>query len=122
MQKVQQNSPYHEQKNSFVITAFALAGTISFLLSLFAKQEPKVKLGRKLFYGIGIGAAFGICNLLNTILAGRLDSAVFFPVLNIGTILFSVVSGIVFFKEKILKTDLIVLLLGITSILLITIA
>ncbi|MEE1050299.1 MAG: hypothetical protein U0M60_23085, partial [Clostridia bacterium] len=69
-----------------------------------------------------IGTAFGVCNLLNTILAGQLNSAVFFPVLNIGTILFSIASGVICYKEKILKKDLTVLLLGIISILLITIA
>lgn len=122
MQKVQQNSHYPEQKNIFVISAFALAGTISFLISLFAKREPQIKIGRKLIFGAGIGVAFGLCNLLNTILAGQLDSAVFFPVLNIGTIFFSIVSGIIFYKEKISRNDLIAFLLGIISILLITIA
>lgn len=122
MQKVQQNSYYPEQKNFFVISAFALAGTISFLISLFAKREPQIKIGRKLIFGAGIGVAFGLCNLLNTILAGQLDSAVFFPVLNIGTIFFSIVAGIIFYKEKISRNDLIVLLLGIISILFITIA
>lgn len=122
MQKIQQNSHYPEQKNFFVISAFALAGTISFLISLFAKREPQIKIGRKLIFGAGIGVAFGLCNLLNTILAGQLDSAVFFPVLNIGTIFFSIVSGIIFYKEKISRNDLIAFLLGIISILLITIA
>ena len=120
MQKVQQNSHYPEQKNFFVISAFALAGTISFLISLFAKREPQIKIGRKLIFGAGIGVAFGLCNLLNTILAGQLDSAVFFPVLNIGTIFFSIVSGIIFYKERISKIDLIIFLLGIISILFIT--
>ena len=122
MQKIQQNSHYPEQKNFFVISAFALAGTISFLISLFAKREPQIKIGRKLIFGAGIGVAFGLCNLLNTILAGQLDSAVFFPVLNIGTIFFSIVSGIIFYKEKISRNDLIAFLLGIISILLIPIA
>ena len=121
MQKVQQNSHYPEQKNFFVISAFALAGTISFLISLFAKREPQIKIGRKLIFGAGIGVAFGLCNLLNTILAGQLDSAVFFPVLNIGTIFVSIVSGIIFYKDKISRNDFVVFFLGIISILLITI-
>ena len=122
MQKVQQNSHYPEQKNLFVISAFALAGIISLLISLFAKREPQIKIGRKkLVFGAGIGACFGLCNLLNTILAGQLDSAVFFPVLNIGTIFFSIVSGIIFYKEKISRNDFVVFFLGIISIILITI-
>ena len=122
MQKVQQSSPYPEQKDLFVICAFAVAGIISLLISLFVKAEPGIKIRNKLMTALGIGIAFGSCNLLNTILAGKLDSAVFFPVLNIGGILLSIVSGVAFYKEKISANDLIVLLLGIGSILLITVA
>lgn len=120
IQKLQQNSPFPDQKNYFVISAFALAGIVSFVISLFAKRDAK-KPGKNLIFGAGIGTSFAICNLLNTILAGRLDSAVFFPVLNIGVILFSIVSGIIFYKEKTTKKDLIVLITGIVSILLITV-
>ena len=121
MQKVQQNSHYPDQKNLFVISAFAMAGIFSLLISMFAKRESQLKIGRKLIFGAGIGVAFGICNLLNTILAGRFDSAVFFPLLNIGTILFSIMSGVFLFKENISKNDLAVLILGSISILFITI-
>lgn len=119
VQKAQQNSPYPDQRNSFVILAFALASVISFLISLFAKSKPQ-KIGKKFIFGSGIGVAFGICNLLNTILAGKLDSAIFFPVLNIGTIIFSTIAGMIFYKEKISRKNLVVLLMGSVSILLIT--
>lgn len=119
MQKIQQNSLYSEQKDLFVISAFALSGIISFLLSLFSKSEQQ-KIGRELIFGSGIGMAFGLCNLLNTILAGQLDSAVFFPVLNIGTILFSVAVGIILCGDNISKKNCGILFMGIVSILLIT--
>lgn len=120
VQKIQQNSPYPDEKNCFLISAFAFASIISFLISLFAKGDMQIKLKKKLFSGAGVGVAFGLSNLLNTVLAGKLDSAVFFPVLNIGTILFSIIAGVVLFKEKISRKDLAVLILGITAILLIT--
>ena len=69
----------------------------------------------------GVGLFFGCCNLLNTILAGRLDSAIFFPSLNIGVILLTLLCSIVFYKEKIKKNDVLVLLLGSASILLLNI-
>ncbi len=121
MQKLQQASPYPEQRNLFVMVAFALAGGISLVFSLFGKKEPKTAIGRKLLSAGGIGVAFGLSNLLNTILAGRLDSAVFFPALNLSTILFSMVFGVVFYREKLSKTDGIVLALGMVSILFITV-
>lgn len=119
VQKMQQSSPYPEQKNMFVIISFALAGIISLILFLITRKEPQ-KIGKKPLYGCGIGIAFGLCNLLNTILAGRLNSAVFFPILNIGTILFSVISGVFFFKEKISKKSFTVLIMSVISIILIT--
>jgi glucose uptake protein GlcU len=56
--------------------------------------------------------------LLNTTLAGLLDSAIFFPTLNIGVILLSMICGVIFFKERILKKEITVLILGGVSILL----
>ncbi len=122
IQKVQQNSPYAEQRNLFVILAFFIAAVISFICSLFAKAEEKPFPQRKAVSAGGIGVAFAFCNLLNTILAGRLDSAMFFPLLNIGTIFASTICGMVFFKEKLTKKTAVVLLIGTASILFITIA
>ncbi len=120
MQKVQQHSPYPDERESFIIFAFALAGIISFVLSLFAKKHRKINFKRVLA-AMGAGGAFSFSNLLNTILAGQLDSTVFFPILNIGTILFSIVAGTIFYKEKISKKDLVILIMGIASIVLITV-
>ena len=65
-----------------------------------------------------VGLFFGCCNLLNTSLAGLLDSAIFFPSLNIGVILLSMICGVIFFKERISKKEIVVLILGGVSILL----
>jgi drug/metabolite transporter (DMT)-like permease len=65
-----------------------------------------------------VGLFFGCCNLLNTSLAGMLDSAIFFPTLNIGTILLSMLLGVIVYKEKIGKREALVLMLGAASIIL----
>lgn len=119
MQKIQQKSPYPDQRAAFVVLAFLFAGIVSLMCSLFANSDGEKNLNKKIFAATGVGVAFGCCNLLNTTLAGLLDSAVLFPVLNIGTILFSIVTGIIFFKERLKTKDMVVLLLGIISILLI---
>ena len=119
VQKLQQKSDYAEQKSIFLLIAFLLAAGISLLFSLFAKKaatEPTRP--RKFAVAACIGLFFGCCNLLNTSLAGMLDSAVFFPTLNIGVILLSMVAGVLLFKEKVGKRELPVLLLGGASILL----
>ena len=66
-----------------------------------------------------VGVFFATCNILNTYLAGRLDSAIFFPLLNIGSILLSLILGIIIYKERLTKKDLIVLLLSATAIILV---
>ena len=119
VQKLQQKSAYAEQKSTFLLIAFTLAAIISFIFSLFAKKQGDTLFNRsKLVIASCIGLFFGCCNLLNTSLAGMLDSAIFFPTLNIGVILLSMISGVVFFKEKIAKRELAVLILGGASILL----
>ena len=58
------------------------------------------------------GLCFGGANLLNTILAGRMKSAVFFPLQNISTILLSTLLGTLIFKEKITAKTAVIILLG----------
>jgi len=95
---------------------------ISLIFSLFAKKQGDTSFQRgRLAVASCVGLFFGCCNLLNTYLAGKLDSAVFFPTLNIGVILLSMGCGMLLFKERFRKKDLAVLLLGIASILLLTV-
>ena len=119
VQKLQQKSAYAEQKSIFLLIAFTLAAVISLIFSLLAKKQgdPPFRRG-KLAVASCIGVCFGCCNLLNTTLSGLLDSAIFFPTLNIGVILLSMICGVIFFKEKIKKRELTVLILGGASILL----
>ncbi len=119
MQKVQQSSAYPEQKGTFVFFAFVTACAISALCSAFGKKDgARFKVKESLASG-AVGICFASCNVLNTTLAGRLDSAIFFPALNIGTILLSMFLGMMIYKEKLTKKDVAVLLLGVTAILLI---
>lgn len=121
MQKIQQSSAFPQQRNSFIIIAFAVASVVSLIFSLVNLKENG-KIAPKKIVSAGIlGSAFAAANLLNTFLAGKLDSAVFFPILNIGSILFSLISGMILFKEKLTKKDYVVITLGIISILLITV-
>ena len=119
IQKLQQRSFYAEQKSVFLLIAFLFAASVSFLFALFSKQEGTASVARsKLITSVFIGICFGCCNLLNTTLAGMLDSAVFFPTLNIGVVLLSMLSGIIFLGEKISKKVVAILFLGLASILL----
>lgn len=119
VQKIQQKSAYAEEKSLFLLIAFSLAAGISLLFALCAKKEVGASFcPKKLVVASCVGLCFGCCNLLNTSLAGLLDSAIFFPTLNIGVILLSMICGVIFFKEKIGKREIAVLILGGCSILL----
>ncbi len=119
VQKLQQKSAYAEQKSIFLLIAFTLAAVISLIFSLLAKKQGETPFRHgKLTVASCVGLFFGCCNLLNTTLAGLLPSAIFFPTLNIGVILLSMICGVIFFKEKISKKEITVLFLGGLSILL----
>ena len=119
VQKIQQKSDLAEQKPIFLAMAFLLASIASLVFALCSKEENTCKLSRtKLGVAACVGIFFGCCNLLNTSLAGMLDSAVFFPTLNLGVILLSMVCGLVFFKEKLGKREIAILALGVAAILL----
>lgn len=120
VQKVQQRSAYAEQKSLFLIIAFMLAAAISLIFACFAKCRTcgASFKGKRLLVASCVGLFFGCCNLLNTSLAGMLDSAIFFPTLNIGTILLSMLLGVIVYKEKIGKREALVLMLGAASIIL----
>ena len=54
--------------------------------------------------------------MLNTLLAGRMPSAIIFPTLNIGVMIACLVAGIVLFKEKPTKPQIVAFGLGILAI------
>ncbi|MGN0173586.1 MAG: GRP family sugar transporter [Acutalibacteraceae bacterium] len=110
MQKVQQSSSVAEQKGMFLITAFLFAFVFSLISFLICRKPIKLNV-KNAFYPSLTGICFGGANLCNTILAGRMKSAVFFPVQNISTILLSTFLGLAVFREKItLKTAAIIIL------------
>ena len=121
MQKIQQSSAYPEQKSAFVLIAFGFAAVVSGACAVFSKGEKSVLPTKKYVCAASVGICFACCNLLNTTLVGRLDSALFFPMNNISVILLSLLVGVLAFKEKIQKKELSILALGIISIILLNI-
>ena len=116
VQKLQQNSPVASERAPFLLIAFSLASVISLVAALLKGGSAAPLLRGKIVTGALVGVCLGACNLLNTILAGRIASAVFFPTLNIGVILLSAACGVIFFKEKFGKKELFVFIPGVLSI------
>ena len=122
MQKLQQKSDFSDQRGGFLLFSFIIAGLISLIFS-FIKKNNAIKKSDKnsYFSAIFVGFSFGCCNILNTLLAGILPSALFFPVLNIGVILTTTFISIIFMKEKTESKDYSVLICGILSIVFLTV-
>ena len=116
MQKVQQNSAFKHQKGTFLLVAFVFAFLVSLLFYLFSKNKltPNAKT---VAVSSLTGLCFGGANFCNTFLAGRMPSAIFFPLQNISTIVASAVLGILIFKEKTTPKTMLTILMGVAVIL-----
>ena len=116
MQKIHQKSPYANQKSTLILCAFLLGLVVS-LIFFFIMKKSDYKITTKAS-GICalVGLLYSVCNLLNTYLAGALDSAIFFPAINIGAIVISMIMGLIIYKERLTKKDILVLSLGAIAI------
>lgn len=122
VQKIHQKSPFANERGTLILIAFILASTFSLAASLLCKNRCDEDIPKHtLPFASLIGLFFGCCNLLNTTLAGVLDTAIFFPTLNIGIIFLTTLSGAILYREKITRRELTVLLCGSASILLLNI-
>ena len=119
VQKVHQSSVYANQRNTLILIAFAFAAVVSIMLFLTLKKGEKQLDIKRVGTAAIVGAIFSCCNMLNTLLSGWLDSAIFFPAINIGSILFSLILGLIIYKERLTKKDALVLFLGTLAIVLV---
>ncbi len=120
MQKIQQASPTANQEAVFLTVAFTVAFAFSFLAFLLCRPHLKPPFKSTVIPAL-TGICFGGANLCNTLLAGRLPSAVFFPTQNILTILLSSTAGIIFFKEKLTAKTVLIIIVGIFAVILFSI-
>ena len=115
MQKVQQSSSAGGETMIFISAAFLTAGSISYICRLSRGRDEKLPNGAKI-RAAAVGICFACCNLLNTFLAGKLNSIVFFPVQNVSVIVLSLLAGIPIFREHFSKREVLVVLLGLGAI------
>ena len=125
MQKIHQNSPQKEELGMFLLSAFVVYTVLSAAMTLAHARKGerptalrKETRGKTILYVLLSGVGIGICNQINTYLAGAMPSIVFFPLVNGVAILFTLVIGLVFWKEKFTKKQWVGLTAGIASIVL----
>ena len=116
MQKMHQSSSDKENLQGFLVVAFLLAALFAYAFSFSKTKECKEQRKVNVFPVLA-GCCFGVVSMLNTLLAGRMPSAIIFPTLNIGVMIMCLVAGIFIFKEKPTKPQIIAFTLGISAIL-----
>lgn len=119
MQKLHQNSPYREQNVAFLVSAFAFmtlaAGTIWLVVRKRAANETfRPGLGG-LAYALLSGAALSVPHVANLYLAGALPSAVFFPIINTGSLILTLFAATVIFHERLTRLQWLGIILGLIS-------
>ncbi len=105
MQKWHQNTTFKDERDGFLVVAFAVSALCSLCAVLVRGRTIRatIKKGVTLRLVVYILAA-GICaaanNKINLFLSGTMDSAVFFPVVNGGGLILTTLTAFVIFKEK----------------------
>ena len=130
LQKVHQNSQHKHELSQFLIIAFissVVFSTFAYFVSKRIKKgentdsnlKDKIFDKKILFLGIAVvGIFMALNNEFNLYLVGTMDSAVFFPIVNGGGLILSVLMSVLLFKEKLSRKQSIGVLLGIIATLL----
>lgn len=105
-----------EDFSFFLFVAAAFAGVV---VLLFRMVTAKMKLPLKAIIGgviLGIFNYFSFLFLLKALGAVNWGSSVLFPVMNLGTVAFATIGGVLLFREKISKINLLGLVFAALSI------
>ncbi|MFN8286191.1 MAG: DMT family transporter [Chitinophagales bacterium] len=105
-----------EEFSFFLFLAAAIAGVVGFIIGLIRKQTS---LPLKSIIGgtiLGVINYFSYFFMLKALASVNWGSSVLFPVINLGTVAFATIVGVLLFREKISKTNLAGLLFAAASI------
>lgn len=120
MQKVHQNSPYKSQSTVFLIAAFIFM-TIA-AAAMWLAERKKAADGevfrptkKQTALAFASGAVLSVPHVANLFLAGAMPSAVFFPIINTGSLILTLVAATVIFRERLTKLQWVGIALGLIS-------
>lgn len=130
LQKIHQSSEHKSELNSFLIIAFVVSSLLSLSFVLFAwiRNKPRAHLPAKKQKGllpllallIAIsGIMTAVNHKLNLYLSGMMDSAVFFPIVNGGSLILTTLAALIIFRERLSVRQWIGVGIGFLSVMLI---
>ena len=126
MQKIHQTSPYKDELCGFLIVAFIVSAVICFILRLLSRrsgtveEKPAVRTGTGMFlaYCAIIGISTAGINLFNLYLSGAMPAAVFFPIVNGGSLVLVTIASLILFRERLTVRQWIGMGMGTAAVLL----
>lgn len=125
IEKVHQSTNGRDEKTMLLFVAYLFMlvfSAIGFLFtkSKFQKEIESIVKKPILIYGAITGVIVILISQTNLTLAGGLDSLIYYPVANGGALLLTVLVSATIFKEKLTKTRILGFVLGLISILLLS--
>ena len=103
VQTVHQASEHRGELSGFLSVSFVFAILLNLLLwKCSAKKDQKTfpVNGRALMLSLTSGIFMGVVNIVDLYLAGVMPKAVFFPIVNGGLTVMTLLGSVVFFREK----------------------
>ena len=121
VEKIHQSTPGRDERAVFLFVAYFIMLIIS-TVGRFTIHGEKKKLSIKnvVITGVVCGIITGFYAFTNLTLAGKLDSVVYYPVANGGALILTILVSIVIFKEKCTKKQLAGIILGLSSVLMLS--
>ncbi len=120
LQKIHQLSPHKNELFSFLFCAFACAFAFAVIIAKKQREENSARFSKKHYItAIICGICIFAMNLINLKLSGIIPSQIFFPLVNGGAIVLSSISSALIFREKMTVKQIIGLIGGIISMILI---
>lgn len=125
MQKIHQSSEHSGELGEFLVIAFVVASAFSCGVYLWYKTVKKVEKSISFsprFGTVWIAAVSGVCialaNQINLYLSGKMDSMIFFPIVNGGGLALATLAAVVLFRERLTAKQWTGIAIGTVSVLL----
>lgn len=125
-QKIFNASVYGAEREAFISVSYALAFVLTgavWLISLFLNKsqkntEKKKISGTLVLFILLIGVILAAFQWTNNYALSMMDGSIVFPVYSGGTVVLSTLAGVLFFKDKLTKKQLLGVCLGLVAVVL----
>ncbi len=123
MQKWHQNTAFKGELDAFLVIAFFASALFSIICLLFIREDKKTVIkteatGKIILLMVLAGLCSAPNNKINLYLSGVMESFIFFPVVNGGGLVLSMLASLVVFREKFNLQKIAGLVIGIVAVIL----